>query len=254
MATLNESANAVLMEFGGVVPDELLSLEDARREFLYVRSLAMQKMAIADTDKTVSSTSLNVTQRDGVMPDSNIIPAFVEYLPNNPIYGDEEQRRVLIVPADDIPNYEGSRAIAFYGSPLRFRLAWNVWEFGTLKLYFDPVEDISDISGEDEVPFPVQFHTMLVKQTALKLTDIIKLKLTMLDRWEEKDRSERLLGVLGGIETKLLLQIADWENEYKRWINKDQNEGPILRRSNEEIMARGYNDIGGWQRPPFLSR
>lgn len=253
MPTLDESANAVMMEFGGVVPEELLSLEDARREFLYVRSLARQKIGIADTDKTVTSTPLTVTQRDDALPPNlqHIIPAFVEYEHNFPI-SPNDLRRVLIVPADDIPNYEGARAIAFYGEPLRYKLSWNAWEDGSLTLYYDPVDDLSAISGDDDLPFPMQFHTMLVKQAALKVTDIIKLKMTFLDRWEEKDRAERLLGVLGGIEAKLLLQVSDWENEFKRWINKDHNEGPITRRTNEEIQARGYNDVGGrWIRPPY---
>jgi hypothetical protein len=248
MATLNERTNAVLQEFGGLIPESICSFEDAKREYAYTRSLELQKLGIAGTDRTVTNAVLDPgDDRDGAMPSSapnlrDIIPAAVEFQPTNTT---DRYKVVILSNVEDVPAYEGNRAISFYGEPLRYRLAWDSWDAGDLYVYYDPVEDIEDLTGASEITFPLAFWTYLTKKTAFILIDMVRLKLTWLNREEEKEQLEKILKALDKMEVKLAAQVAEWCGEFQRYINLDRNEGPYLRRSNLEIMARGYNDTSG---------
>jgi hypothetical protein len=244
---LNTAANSVMMEFGGILDERLLAFEDAKREFLYTRALELQKLGIADSNKTVVIDELATAARDGelTMPEglASMMPAFVEFQYNNTT-GARSQVRIVAV--EDIPNYEGSRAIAFYGEPLRYRLSWNAWEQGDLYLGYDGIENPSAVGGANDLAFPPAFWTFLVKKTAFNLIDIIRLKLSFLMREEEADQMKAIASALDSKEQKLVVQTQEWSKEFARWINKDLNQQPILRRSNEELWARQNDQT----RPP----
>jgi hypothetical protein len=248
---LNNAANAVLQEFGGLIEERLLSFEDAKREFLYTRGLELQKLGIADSNKTVIIDEFSVSDRDGeiTMPTglSGILPAFVEYGGSS---STSRRDTVRIVTVDDIPSYEGSRAIAFYGDPLKYRLSWNSWDHGTLFLGYDGIEDMDALLGSSDLSFPPNFWTFLVKKTAFNIIDVLRLKIAFLMRVEEIEQMKLIENALNSKERKLLVQCQEWSTEFKRWINKDLNQQPVLRRSNEELMARQGGDCGS--APSFL--
>lgn len=242
--TVDECANAVLQEFGGLIPETICSFEDSKREFLSTRALEIQKLGIAESNKTVTSARLDVSSRTGLllmpddMGDADIFPAAVEYQPENTT----ARQKVVIVEVDDIPNFEGSRAIAFYDSPVKYRLAWNSWDDGDLYLFYDPIDDLTTISGTDTLKFPLAFRTYLFKKTAFNLLDLIRLKLAWLDREEEKEQAVKIDAALKMLEMKLANQVSEWAREFRRWINKDLSQGPYLRRTQMEINARAYRD------------
>ena len=224
------------MEFGtGVIPEELLSFEDAKKETIQVRALEMQKLGISDTDRTVTSDTLGATQRDDAMPVKfgDFIPAFVEIRIN------DRTEKVEIVPVESIPELEGARCIAFYSN--RYRLAWDAWDEGEIYLWFDPIEDLSGITGKSGITFPQAFWTLLVKKTALNLIKVIRLKALHIGK---SDREE-LNTILSMFEKSLNASLSEWEQEFFKWRNIDFNAGPRLRRTNEEIMARAYNNVTG---------
>lgn len=255
MPTLNECANAVLAEFGFMPSESICSFEDAKREFLQTRALELQKLGVADSNKTVTSAKLVVASRTGslVLPDNagdpDIIPAAVEFQPT----GSTTRQKVVIVEVDDIPGFENDRAIAFFDNPLKYRLAWDSWTYGDLYLYYDPVEDMSAIAGGDTLTFSLAFWTLLTKKTALALCSMIHLKLTWLAREEERaqtayvgsraSQTPPLLGALAAVEQKLMMQVQEWDREFRRFINKDLGQGPYKRRTQMEINGRGYLDV-----------
>lgn len=251
--TLDSCANGVLQEFGGLLPETILSFEDAKREFLYTRALEIQKLGIADSNKTVTSAKLVVSSRTGLLllpddaGDADIFPAAVEFQPT----GTTGRQKVVIIEVDDIPGYEGDRAIAFFDNPMKYRLSWDCWKTGDLFLFYDPIEDITTIRGADTLKFPLAFWTLLTKKTAFNLVDMIRLKLAWLQRAEEHEQTRvevrgqipALLGALASREAKLAVQVQEWEREFRRWINKDLSQGPYLRRNQMEINARAYRDV-----------
>lgn len=262
--TIRSESNAALQEFGGIIPAELLAFEDARREFLYVRQLELQKLGIAPSNKTVTSSILDVSTREGTLElaDDNcdtepwaIDVAFVEFQPTGGTI--DERIKVTIVGVEDITNYEGARAISFYGNPLKYRLSWDSWDHGTLYLYYDPVEDIetltdlSDCGNENAITFPLQFWQLLSKKTAFNLIDVIRLKLAFHQRPEEKEQTDLINNALTKMEQKLALRIAELDREWRRYINRDLNQQTYMRRSIIEMSARRANDaslaFGGWE-------
>jgi hypothetical protein len=70
-------------------------------------------------------------------------------------------------------------------------------------------------------------------------------------REEEADQMKAIASALDSKETKLISQVSEWQKEFQRWINKDLNQQIVLRRSNEEIQARGMGELGG-PLPGFL--
>lgn len=242
MATLNENSNRVLSEFGGRIPAHLLSFEDARREFLQVRALELQKLGIADTDKTVQSARLMPSSRNGAVPSSfgDITPAFVEYSPTNTTNVFE---KVEIVPVEKIPEYSGGRAIAFYGSPLRYRTSFDFWTSGAITIWYDGVEDLFSVSGGDELAFAGAFSTYLVKKAAFNLCGTMLLNLAFSAAPEEDERMKIIVGVLKDFQSTLAIQVAEWQKEFRKFTNAPLNTQANLRRTNDEIAARNYNNV-----------
>lgn len=244
---LSACANQVLQEFGGAMPDNLVSFEDATREFLSVRALELQKIGVSTTDITVTTQTINATTRDGLLDVSSkagVIPAFVELTPTSAA-GDEKYK-VEIIPVELIPDYEGGRAIAFYGTPMRYRLAWDSWDEGTLTLWHDPIEDMTAITAATNVTFPPNFWTHLFKKTALNLIRLARLKLAIIDPASLRQSQANISTALTGFEQSLVMQIAEWEQEMKKWRNLDLNAQAHLRRTNDEINGRGYNNVTGY--------
>jgi hypothetical protein len=249
---LNTAANAVLGEFGNIIPEPLFAHDDAKREFLYTRALELQKLGIADSDKTVVIDQLDVSSRDGQlnMPGqfAGMMPAFVEHLRTNAT----KPETVRIVQPEDIPSYEGTRAIAFYSEPLRYRVAWNSWETGVLYLGYDGIEDMNQLGGTTDLTFPPAFWTMLVKKTALKAIATIRLKMAFLNRAEEKENISLIADALKSKEATLLADVSEWQKEFHRWINKDLNQQATLRRHADELEARRSGELGLNGIPSFL--
>lgn len=252
MHTIRSETNAVLQEFGGVIPETICSFEDARREFLYVRESERQKIGIAPSNKTAENALLDVSVRDGELVLSGcdspaaISPAFVEYQPTN----STDRHKVTIVDAEDIPGFEGQRAIAFYADPMRYRLSFDSWDTGTLYLWYDEVEDLESLEGTDTngdevaIKFPLQFWQLLRKRAAFNLIDTICLKLAWHMRPEEKDQTAGIIAALRMKEQKLALRVQELDNEFRRWINRELNQQPFVRRTSMEIGLRGVNDAG----------
>lgn len=240
MGTLNEYSNQILQEFGSVLPDTLLSLEDCRREFLRVLALKMQELGISDTDKTVFCKILDHDERAGLLPE-NLTPAFVEFVPAGA--NENAREKVEIIPLEDVATYEGCHAMAFYGNPQGFRAAWDFWNYGTLYFYYDPIPQLEGYRGSDTITFPPAFFTLLVKQAAFNSASTVKLKLAVLAPPEMTGRMDVILKVLASVEQTLMLQLEQWQREFKKFLNKDLNEQPHLRRSFSELQAAGYNDI-----------
>ena len=241
------------MEFGtGVIPEELLSFEDVKVQTSQVRALELQKLGVSDTDRTVTKDTLGATQRDDVLPPKfgSVIPAFAEVQYNQQT-DPTRREKVEIVPVESIPELEGSRCIAFYGEPMRYRLAWDSWNDngGIVYLWFDPIEDISSSLGSQDKIFPEAFWTLIVKKAALNVIRIVRMKALHID----KNDREELNSILSMFEASMIAQIGEWERQFQIWKNLDYNSGPRLRRTLEEIMDRSYDNVtgrepldGGW--------
>jgi hypothetical protein len=242
---LSACANQVLQEFGGAMPDVLVSFEDASREFLSVRALELQKLGVSTTDLTVTRVPLNASTREGNVPTSTgvgMIPAFVELTPDGVTDG---RLKVEIIPLELIPSYEGSRAIAFYGTPTRYRLAWDAWDDGTLTLWHDPIEDLTQFQATTEITFPPNFLTHLFKKTALNLVRMARLKLALVDPASLRNSQANIATALSGFEMSIAAQVADWEVEAKKWRNQDLNSQSHLRRTHDELGYGSYNNVTG---------
>jgi hypothetical protein len=243
---LSECANQVLQEFGGAMPDVLVSFEDASREFISVRALELQKLGVSTTDVTVTSTTLNATAREGALPQNigiGMIPAFVELASYDST--SSVRHKVAIVPTEMIPSYEGSRAIAFYGSPGRYRLSWDAWDDGVLHLWADPIEDLTAFTSTDEVAYPPNFLVHLFKKTALNLVRVALFKLAIVDPASLRNSQANISTALNNFQMSLAAQVADWEVEFKKWRNLDLNSQAHLRRTHDELDAIGYNNVTG---------
>lgn len=252
MATLAQHTNNVLAEFGSVIPDNLLSFEDVMRKFVRVRALELQKLGISDTDKTVIEDTLEVTARSGAMPGKyidasiSILPAGVSLQPNA---STNYREFVEIVPVEDIPSYEGENAISFYGEPMRYKMAADLWLRGTIYLLYDPVENWDVLINSTEVTFPPQFKILLEVKTALAVIDLIPLKLAVKQPNEFPDEQKaKITEALTIFAVNKGRELAEWEEQFKLWRNKDLNEGPRTRRTYDELKARNYRGInrGYW--------
>lgn len=240
---LDSHANNVLQKFGNIIPEHILSFEDVKTEFLGVYSTMSQKLGIADTDKTVSEVELSLTSRDELLNLSigEMIPAFCEIqLFNAPT---STRLKVEIVPPEDIPSYEGSYAISFYGEPVRARLAFDAWTVGTLYLFADNVPDLSLLRGSSNISFPTAFLNLLEEKTRLFVIDKLRLKLAWIQDKEIEVRLPLIMSALDKMEQSALAKVGELEMEFKKWRNKDLNETPHLRRTNDEILRRSYNNI-----------
>ncbi len=246
MATLNYHANNVLGEFGFLPPEHLLAFEDVKREFIRVRALEMQKLGIADTNKTVTTTTLDLSGelRTGTLS-TDMIPAFVEIHPTQATYTNQ-QEKIEVVPLEEIASYEGSRAIAFYGTPLKYKLAFDAWEYGNVTLYYDAIEDYTDWAGDDNVTFPPNFYIYLECKTALSLADLFALKLAYLFPNDQKEQLQLIMNRLDAFKQSKLAYTAEWQAEFKKWKNQDLNQQPRLRRTQTEIWQRNYNNVTGF--------
>lgn len=242
---LHECANRVQQEFGSVLPDPILSFEDCRREFVSVMMLKLQEIGISDTDRTTAYVAWTESARQGIVPTSfgPLSPAFVEFHPT----GSEANWRdkVEIVPVEDIPSYEGSRAIAFHDLPLRYRAAWDYWNSGTMYLWFDPLPNLETITAEKNVLFPVAFMTYLIKCTALNLVEVVTLKLAWLAPEEQRELIPIIAPSLTRLAARLESECEAWKKEFRKYINLDSNQSPRLRRTWDELKARGYNNVTG---------
>jgi len=247
MPSLNDCSNRVLAEFGGRLPAHLLQFEDARREFLEVRSLQLQRLGISDTDKTVQKLDLSAFDRDGNLPDDVSIgtPAFAEYYDYNSHSNPNSRQKVEIVPVENIPEFEGSRVIAFYGSPLRYRAGFDFWNTGTVSVWFDGVEELLNSTGDMDANFAPAFITYVIKQAAMNLVPVARLNLSMNSLPEEGERMPFIMEALNGFERNLAMQTEHWYKEFKKYVGSGLNTQSRLRRSNFEIKARGINDLSG---------
>lgn len=243
---LSTCANQVLQEFGGVVPESLLSFEDAMREFLSVRALELQKLGISTTDITCTKHTLYPTERDGLVSASigDMIPAFAELAPTSDSTGNSRYK-VEILPTELVPAYEGSRVIAFYGTPTRYRLGWDSWDEGSLTLWYDPIEDLTQMTAATDLTFPPAFWTFLFKKSALNLVRLLKLKLATLDPISVSNNKANIVAVLGMFEESLFEQVTEWQAEFRKFLNLDLNSQSHLRRTSDEIRARSYNNVSG---------
>lgn len=239
---LSTCANQVLQEFGGAMPENLLGFEDAMREFLAVRALELQKLGISGTDKTVTSTSLAPTVRDAALPGGfgDITPAFVQLADAGDSTGNTVSK-VEIVPIEDIADYEGARAISFYGNPMRYRLAWDAWLEGTVYVWSNPILDLSAVTETTVMTFPPAFWTLLYKKTARNLVRIATLKIAF--QVSDDPGLSTVAAALAVLLDSLSAQTVEWEREFRKYTNLDLNAQPHLRRSIEERWARGVNDI-----------
>lgn len=247
---LSTAANQVLQEFGGTIPENLLSFEGAKREFMSVRALELQKLGIASTDITVVKQVLTPSSRDEVFPGgvgADIIPAFVEVQLLSALANQDETRyKVEIIPVELIPAYEGARVIAFYGlNPKRYRLGWDAWNEGELTLWYDTIEDLLTITGNTDLAFPQAFWTFIVKKTALNLIRIIRFKLAYNTPSEIKNTVPQVTSALNLMEQSMIAQVAEWQMEFRKYLNIDLNTQPHLRRTNDEIKRRDYNNVTG---------
>jgi len=226
------------------MPDSLVSFEDAEREFINVRALELQKIGVSSTDITVVKQQLHPTTRDQLLIPTNgidMIPAFVEIRPRE-MYG-EERSKVEIVPVDAIPSYEGARAIAFYGTPMRYRISWDAWEEGDMTLYYDPVEDITSYGLSSDLTFPNGFWPFLIKKTALNVVRIAKVKLALINPSEYTMQKGDIANALFSFEMSIGGQVMDWEREIQKFRNLDLNSQPHLRRTQDELRARDWNNV-----------
>lgn len=244
MPSLNEHANNVLGEFQFLPPEHLLSFEMVKRKFTRVRFLEMQKLGLSDTDKTLTSATLDTSNetRDGLLSTGDIYPAFVE-IHLNSSSNPESKEKIEIVPLEDLPTFEGSRAIAFYGTPMRYRLSFDAWDQGTITLYFDDIEIIDDLSGTTTVTFPPNFLIFLEKKTKLGLIDDLRLSLAWKMPAEQKEQIPLINSALDALQQSTLVEVAEWQKQFEKWKNKDLNEQPRLRRTNAEILSRGYGNV-----------
>lgn len=241
---LSACANQVLQEFGGAMPDNLVSFEDASREFLSVRALELQRLGVATTDYTVTKSTLNASDRDGLLSPifgEDMIPAFAELTPIDSS-NENYKYKVAIITPDLIPAYEGTRAIAFYGTPKRYRLAWDAWDDGTLTVYYDPVEDLTAIGQSSDVSFPAAFWTMLYKKAALNLVRLAIFKLAIIDPAEFRTSKMDIERSLNSFVALLAPQVAEWEAEFKRYRALDLNTQPHLRRTQDELSLADYHN------------
>jgi hypothetical protein len=245
MATLNNSANRVLGEFGQRIPAEILTFEDARREFLSVRSLALQRLGISDTDKLLTDRIVTGGQRTGMLPAfEDHIPSFVEYERSNPTTINPAPEKVEIVPLDKIPSYEGGRTIAFYDNQRRYRTSWDHWKNGTMRIWYAPMEDLAQVRGADDADFMTAFTTFLVKQTAMNLTSIIRMNLALQADSEQDLQRLTLIGdALSALQITLLPQVEEWKRAFKQYVNKDLNTQPHLRRTQGETTT--FDNVTG---------
>jgi hypothetical protein len=243
---LSTCANQVIQEFGGVVPENLLSFEDAMREFLSVRALELQKVGASTTDLTCTKLALAPSSRDALVGGSigNAIPAFAELTPSSDSTGNTRYK-VEILPTELVPAYEGARVIAFYGTPTRYRLGWDAWNEGTLILWYDPIEDLSLLTSATDLTFPPAFWTFIIKKAAFNLVRLLKLKLVALDPANLTTRKADLVNVLTMFEQSLIGQVGEWQAEFRKYINLDLNSQSHLRRTSDEIRARGYDNVSG---------
>jgi hypothetical protein len=236
----------VLQEFGGAMPESLIGFEDAMREFMNVRSLELQKLGMATTNITATSLSLTPTTRDELLSPvvgAGAQPAFVEAIPSGGSTDNGYRRKVEIVPLSVLPTYESSRAISFYGTPMRYRLAWDAWNDTELIFWYDPVEDMTSIQAASDLTFPANFWSFIVKKTALNLVRLAKFKLTITDRSALRAQKQDIIGALGMFETSLAVQLSEWQEEFRKFLSRELNQTPHLRRTNEELQAQGYNNI-----------
>jgi hypothetical protein len=243
---LSTCANLVLQEFGGVMPDSLVSFEDAAREFLSVRALELQKLGVSTTDITVSKRTIYPTERDALLTVTDgiaAIPAFVELT----LRDDTSDRRskVEIVPTEAIPGYEGSRAIAFYGTPQRYRLSFDAWDEDGITLWYDPVEDITAVTLATDLTFPANFWTYVVKKAAINIVRVGILKLAVLDPAHYKANKKDIAAALQAFASLLAPQVVEWEMEFKKFRNLDLNSQAHLRRTQDEIMAGDFDNVTG---------
>jgi hypothetical protein len=244
---LSTCANQVLQEFGGAMPEVLVSFEDASREFISVRALELQKLGVSTTDVTVTKSTLNASSREGTVPATTgvgMIPAFVELTLNDSGVPDA-RLKVEIIPTELIPSYEGSRAIAFYGTPMKYRLSWDVWDEGTITLWHDPIEDLTQFTSNSDVTFPPNFITYLFKKTALNLIRTAVLKLALVDPASLRQSQANIGTALSNFQGSLAAQCSEWEVEFRKWRNLDLNSQRHLRRTQDELALSDFDNVTG---------
>jgi hypothetical protein len=249
---LGACVSSVMAELGGNLPDGILTYADASTEFLSVRALELQKMGISSTNVTSDHIVINPPSREGLLPTYpsipyvDVIPSFVELIPKNISTNSYIRYKVEIVPVESIPEYEGARAIAFFGMPRKYRLAFDVWDSGSLDLWYDGVEDITTKDVTSDVTFPPAFWTFLFKKTALNLISKAMLRLS----YNTSPQTRKLAGDLtNGLKMAaegLAMQVKEWELEMMKFRNLDLNTQPHLRRTHEEILLSDYNNITGF--------
>lgn len=247
---LADCGNQVLQEFGGAMPDNLISFEDAVREFLNVRGLELQKLGMSVSDVTLTKQTLNPSARDEALPigfGDDCIPAFAVATPNSG--SDTWSAKVAILPMDTIDSYEGSRAIAFYGNtPKRIKYAWDVWDCDeTVVVYFDPVEDmttwtIDPATQAPEVVFPPGFLPMLFKKAALNLIRVALVKLALVNPAEYISGKGDIFTALKMFENSIAAQVAEWDFEARRFRSLGRNQQPHKRRTFDEILAADWDN------------
>lgn len=246
MATLNYHANNVLGEFGFLPPEHLLAFEDVKREFVRVRSLEMQKLGLSSNHKTLTKAVLDLSaeSRDALVP-SEMMPAFVEIHPTDSAYTNH-QEKIEIVPLEELASYEGSKVIAFYGTPMRYRLGFDAWNYGSVTLFYDAIDDYTAFDGTDTIVFPPNFYIYLECKTALALIALFRLKIAFLFPPEQKEQMNLFMNALSLFEQSKFGYVNEWQIEFKKWKNKELNEQPHLRRTQTELWRNNFHNVTGF--------
>lgn len=244
MPTLVNYISQVLSEFGDIIPSPILSFQDVAREFLNVYMLEMQKLGISNTNITVEYFDVTSPSREFNLRNvigKDVFPAFIEFYPNNSIRID----KVEIVPLDKIPTYEGGKAAAFFGNPLKIKLSWDYWKDGKLRIYYDPIYDLTSTDLAENVSFPPNFIPYIVKKTAYYLIGLILLKASTLSYVDSDFNLQNFVSAMNAIKENLNTQIIEWSEEFRKFKNIDRNFQPRLRRTWDELQGMSYDNVTG---------
>ncbi len=244
--TLGEHVNNVFAEFGSVIPENWLSWEDVARKFVRVRALELEKMGLSNTGKTLQVNTWVPTAREGAVESkfvsqadrTSIHPQHVELQANSV---SNYRDYVEIVPVAAIPEFEGDYAVAFYGDPLQYKMSADLWEIGTIYVYYDTIESWDDYEIVTTVDFPPNFTVMLELKTAIAVADLALLKIAVKNPKEisdmQREQISKAMGLFIGQKSR---ELREWEDQFKVWLNRDRNTQPRVRRTYDELQWRDY--------------
>ncbi len=139
------------------------------------------------------------------------VPVFVE-IRDVDSTSEADWKSVIISNVTDVQSLgsDGTRAMAFYGSPARARLSIDPEDSPVeVKLWYEPVGTLPSAIA-DSPRLSQAFHSMLKIRTALMCSAYLP-------------NSEQL-------STSLLAQLAGWERKWKLWTTIDRNASVVIKR------------------------